>query len=448
MIRLRNRLKIDSGQIFFGWWIVLGAFLMQVLNGGLFFQAFQVYFKHLETEFGWTKTQIAAAFTLSRAESGILGPFQGWLVDRFGTRRVMQIGVLLYAAGFFVYGNIQDIWQFYGAYLIISMGSSLGGFITVNAAIANWFDKKRSRAMGLASVGWGVSGWALPGIVYGMDILGWRGLAMWSGVLVLVVGLPLTLVFRHSPEPYGYLPDGERPQSGQRSEGNIPATARPILNLVSRGFTSREALKTPSFWFVSLGHASAMLAVSAINAQFIPYLESDLNMTAATGAWIFTVLTTVMIAAQLTTGFLAERIEMRKIIVVCMIGHTLALVILALAQTVPMLVAFAVVHGLSWGFRGPLMTAIRADYFGRSAFATIMGFSSLVVQLGTMSGPIVAAGIKDVVDSYTPAFWFMAFVTVAGAFFFAAARPPDPPRRLTGVPQEQIDRDREVSAAH
>ena len=441
-------MRFIPGQIFFGWWIVLGAFLIQVLNGGLFFQAFQVYFSHLEREFGWTKTQIALAFTLSRAESGILGPFQGWLVDRFGTRSILQIGVILYATGFFVYANIQELWQFYGAYLIISFGSSLGGFITINAAIANWFDKKRSRAMGLASVGWGVSGWALPIVVFGMDALGWRGLAMWSGVLLLVVGIPITFLFRHSPEPYGYLPDGEKPEGGGRQQDGVPATARPILNLVARGFTSREAMKTPSFWFVSFGHASAMLAVSAINAQFIPYLESDLGMTAATGALIFTVLTTIMIVAQIFTGFLAERIEMRKIIVVCMVGHTIALGVLAIAETIPMLMVFAVIHGLSWGFRGPLMTAIRADYFGRSAFATIMGFSSLIVQLGTMSGPVIAAAVKDMMDAYAPAFWLMAFVTAAGAFLFAAARRPDPPRRSPESQESQEDEGRGVYAAH
>ena len=135
----------------------MGAFLIQVINGGLFFQAFQVYFGYLRTEFAWSRTSIALAFTLSRAESGLLGPLQGWLVDKFGTRRILQIGVVLYATGFFVFSNIESLWQYYGAYLIISLGSSLAGFITVNAALANWFDKRRSRAMGLASVGWGVS---------------------------------------------------------------------------------------------------------------------------------------------------------------------------------------------------------------------------------------------------------------------------------------------------
>ncbi len=427
----------------------MGAFLIQVINGGLFFQAFQAYFKHLENEFGWNKTMISLAFTLSRAESGLLGPVQGWLVERFGTRPILQFGVVLYAAGFFAYASMDNLWQFYGAYLIMSLGSSFAGFITINAAIANWFDKKRPRAMGLASVGWGVSGWALPLIVFGLDAIGWRGMAFWSGVIVLAAGIPLSLLFRHTPEQYGYLPDGEKPQDSSRGDGDgIPATSRPILSFVARSFTSREALKTPSFWYVSFGHASAMLAVSAINSQFLRYVEQDVGLTEATGAFIYTILTTVMIGSQLITGFLAEKIPMRTIIVTCMVGHTAALILLILADSFVMLVAFAVVHGMSWGFRGPLMTAIRADYFGRAQFATIMGFSSMVVQLGTMMGPLIAGASFDLYESYSPAFILMAFVTTAGAFLFAAASRPNLPLRPPGETEPQADEGRGVYAAH
>ena len=426
----------------------MGAFLIQVLNGGLFFQAFQAYFKHLENEFGWNKTMISLAFTLSRAESGLLGPIQGWMVERYGTRLILQFGVLLYAAGFFAYASMDNLWQFYGAYLIMSLGSSLAGFITINAAIANWFDKKRPRAMGLASVGWGVSGWALPLIVFGLDALGWRGMAFWSGVLVLCAGVPLSFLFRHRPEPYGYLPDGVKPEEQGETKDGVPATSRPILNFVARSFTVREALKAPSFWYVSLGHGSAMLAVSAINSQFLRYVDQDVGLTEATGAWIYTLLTTVMIGSQLITGFLAERISMRAIIVTCMFGHTAALILLVLADSLPMLMAFAVIHGLSWGFRGPLMTAIRADYFGPAQFATIMGFSSMLVQLGTMTGPLIAGASFDLYASYSPAFIFMAFVTMAGAFLFWSARRPSLPPRSPDDMAQQERGDSNVYAAH
>lgn len=426
----RRKIQIRPDGIFYGWWIVVGAFMIQSLNGGLFFQAFQAYFGHLRTDFGWTRTQVALAFSLSRAESGLLGPIQGWMVDRFGTRRILSFGIVLYATGFFVFSRIDTLWQFYGAYLIISLGSSLGGFITVNAALANWFDKRRATAMGLASTGWGVSGLMLPVIVFTLEAIGWRGTAFWSGVIILVVGLPLAQLMRHAPEPYGYLPDGVKPEEVEKEQGpmdGLPATSRPVIALISKGFTTRQALKAPSFWFISLGHAMAMLGVSAINALFIPYVTEDLELSATVGALVFTVLTVVMVISQAISGFLGDRIEKRKIIVVCMGGHTVALLILAFADSVAMLTAFAVIHGLSWGFRGPLMTSIRAEYFGRGSFATIMGWSSMVIQVGTMIGPLFGALVADVTGSYGPAFGVIAFFTAAGAFFFGSARKPDFP---------------------
>jgi MFS family permease len=328
--------------------------------------------------------------------------------------------------GFFAFSRVDNLVEFYGAYLIISLGSSIGGFITINAALANWFDKKRTMAMGLASTGWGTAGLLVPVVALALGVFGWRDTAFWSGIIILVIGLPLAQLFRYAPEPYGYLPDGEKPAEERQDDG-LPATSRPILALVAKGFTARQALKAPSFWYISLGHATAMLAVSAINALLIPYLTESMDISVFQAALVVMLLTVIMVAGQATIGFLGDRFEKRKIIVVCMVGHTVALVILAFAQTLPMVVLFAVIHGIAWGFRGPLMTAIRADYFGRGSFATIMGFSSLIIQMGTMIGPLFGAFVADVTGSFAPAFGVIAVFTAVGAFLFNAARKPEMP---------------------
>ena len=426
MFQLLGKARRGRRRVFFGWWIVAGAWALQGLNGGLFFQAFGAYFVHFQADFGWTRAQVAGAFSLSRAESGLLGPFQGWLIQRFGTRVLIRIGTVIFALGFFALSWVDNLTQFYGAYLIISLGSSIGGFITINAALANWFDKKRTMAMGLASTGWGTAGLLVPVVALALGAFGWRETAFWSGIIVLVIGLPLAQLFRYAPEPYGYLPDGEKP-AGERQDDGLPATSRPILALVAKGFTARQALKAPSFWYISLGHATAMLAVSAINALLIPYLTESMGISVFQAALVVMLLTVIMVAGQATIGFLGDRFEKRKIIVACMVGHTVALLILAFAQTLPVVVLFAVIHGIAWGFRGPLMTAIRADYFGRGSFATIMGFSSLIIQMGTMIGPLFGAFVADVTGSFGPAFGVIALFTAAGAFLFNAARKPEMP---------------------
>lgn len=408
----------QKNRIFYGWYIVAGAWIIQCLNGGLFFNAFQLYFVHLRSEFNWTRSQVALAFSLSRAESGLLGPIQGWAVDKFGTRVILVIGTIIYAVGFFLLSRVQTLIQFYLSYIVISLGASLGGFITVNSALANWFNKKRAKAMGFAATGWGVSGLAVTPLVIILDLIGWRGTAFWSGVLVLVVAIPVSLMMRHAPEPHGYLPDGQIIDDNDDTEEKNAFLDEPYMS-------TREALKGGAFWFLSLGHASALVAVAGVNALFIPHLTENLSISAVTGASIFTLLTVVMVFAQGSIGVFGDRLNKRLLIVICMMGHTIALLFLTFAKSAGMVVIFAVLHGLSWGFRGPLMTSIRADYFGRGSFATIMGWSSLIIQIGTTTGPLIGAGIGDVVGTYSPAFGVFAGFTLLGAFFFAAAKPPD-----------------------
>lgn len=412
--------------IFYGWWIVGGAWLIQSLNGGLFFNAFQLYFTHLRDEFSWTRSQVVLAFSLSRAESGLLGPIQGWLVDKFGTRVVVMGGTIVMAAGFFSLSRMDTLMSFYGSYLIISLGSSLGGFITVNAALANWFDKKRTKAMGLASTGWGMSGFAVMPLVTVLEIIGWRETAFWSGIIVLIIGLPVSLLMRHAPEPYGYLPDGV-----SADEDNYPAEDTELSRVDDEvNFTTKEALKSPAFWYLSFGHATALVAVAGINALFIPHLVENIGISAKTGAAIWTLLTAVMVIGQASIGFWGDGVNKRKLIVACMMGHTVALILLATAKTIPFVIVFAILHGLSWGFRGPLMTSIRADYFGRSSFGKIMGWSSMIIQIGTTIGPLIGGFIGDAYGSYAPAFWVYALFTALGAFLFYLAKHPVSPSSI------------------
>ena len=431
--------------MFFGWWIVVGAFLIQALSGALLFQSFGAYVVYLRRDFGWTYAAVAGAFSLSRVESGMLGPFQGWLIDRFGSRAILQVGVVMFAAGFFLFSRIDALWQFYGVYLLLSVGSSLGGFLTVNTALANWFQRRRATAMGLASTGWGIGGLLVPVVALSLGIIGWRDTAALSGLLVLVFGLPLSLLIRHAPEPYGLLPDGRRPR-GASTDG--AHDGMPNAEGGERSFTVRQTLRTGAFWLVSAGHAAAMLAVSTVSFLLIPHLEENLDFSIERAGMVVAVLTTVSVVGQATTGFLGDRIDKRLIIVAAMVGHTLAMLVLVMAAGMAMILLFAALHGISWGFRGPLMTAIRADYFGRASFATIMGFSSMVVQIGTVSGPLLGGFVGDLYDGdFRPAFGIIAAFTAMGALFFALAKPPVHPDDQKAVSIRSREPEAERAAA-
>jgi MFS family permease len=202
-------------------------------------------------------------------------------------------------------------------------------------------------------------------------------------------------------------------------------------------FTAREAVRTRAFWLISLGHGAALLVVSAVMVHLIVHVTERLGYTLRQGASVLALMTVVQLTAQLTGGWIGDRFSKRWIVVGCMLAHAAGLLILAHAVAFWMLVAFAVLHGVAWGIRGPLMSAIRADYFGAASFGTISGISSMIVMLGMMFGPLVAGVVADRTGSYVPGFQMLAALAALGSVSFFLATPPDPhgrEARVSGAP--------------
>jgi MFS family permease len=139
---------------------------------------------------------------------------------------------------------------------------------------------------------------------------------------------------------------------------------------------------------------------------------------------VVALLTIMQATGQFSGGWLGDRFSKRWICAGCMVGHATALLVLAFASAYWMVLAFAVLHGLSWGMRGPLMAAIRADYFGSASFGTITGVSSMIVMFGMILGPLVAGVLSDRTGSYVPGFAVLATLAAAGSVAFARAKRP------------------------
>jgi MFS family permease len=403
--------------LFYGWRIVGAGFGIQLLVGALLNQAYGAYVVLLREEFGWSKTMLAAAFSLSRIESGMLGPLQGWLTDRFGPRGVMRVGMVLFGLGFILFSQIQTPAAFFLTFLLMALGSSLAGFFPLTVAIVNWFQKRRATALSIMSMGFAVGGLLVPIVVLALNEFGWRTTAMLSGVIILVIGLPLTQVIRHRPEDLGYRIDGA-PAENVHADGSAPPPVE------EPDFTASEALRTGAFWFISLGHASALLIVSAVMVHLVPHLHENLGYTLGAAALVVTLMTAMQVIGQLVGGFLGDRFSKRAIAVICMAAHAIGILLVAYAVALWMVVAFALLHGLAWGVRGPLMQAMRADYFGRTSFGTIMGFSSLIVMIGMTGGPLVAGIMADRTGSYEASFTLLGGMAALGSLFFVLAKQP------------------------
>ena len=161
-------------RVFTGWKIVWGGAAIQAVHSGLVFNAFSLIAAQIHAEFGWSKSTLGGAFAMNRAESGLLGPLQGWMTDRWGPRAVLRLGAVIMAAGLVGFATLDSITEFYAFYLVIALGSSLAGYLPVTVAIVNWFQRKRSRALAWSQMGFAVGG--TLAFLYGvlLDQVGWR----------------------------------------------------------------------------------------------------------------------------------------------------------------------------------------------------------------------------------------------------------------------------------
>ena len=408
-------------KIFYGWRIVGASLGLQFLFAGLFMQAFGAYVAVLSEERGWSKTTLSGAAALQSVEGALLGPVMGWLVDRFGARVLIHIGVVLMGLGFLVLSQIDSVGGFYGAVVLIAVGTSCAGYFSLTITVVHWFHRLRARALSLMGMGLALGGLAVPAVGWMMQTYGWRNAAMASGILMLAAGLPLARVIRRHPDEVGEVVDG-----GPATAPSDATTAdAPHITLApQRQFTAREALRTRAFWFLALGHGFALLVVTTVSVHAISHMKEGLGYTLAQASLVIMLMTVAQGGGLLLGALVGDRWEKRYLAAACMVGHMLGLLMLTYAVHPAMLGAFAVLHGVAWGLRGPFMQAMRADYFGLQAIGMIMGLSAFVIAIGQVLGPMVAGVLADATGNYRMGFTLLALVAGSGSVLFLLAKKP------------------------
>ena len=216
----RRGLATSVRGVFYGWWLVGIASFMLTLMSLTVFQGVGTLLVALERQFGWSRTALSGAFALARAEGAVLGPIEGFLVDRVGTRRMTLIGYLIMAVGFVLQSQVNSLWQFYVAFIVIALGSGLGGWLAMIAMVNNWFNRRRSIAMASAMSGAHFGGLLVPLFAYCIEVFEFRAVSLGIGVFMLLIIGPVVKVIRNHPEEYGMRPDGD-PSGGR--EGRLRA---------------------------------------------------------------------------------------------------------------------------------------------------------------------------------------------------------------------------------
>jgi len=412
-------------KIFYGWKMVFAAASLQFIQSMMLHQAFGAYVAILIQDKGWSKTSVSGASAMMSMEAAVIGPILGWFLDRFGSRGVIKVGVIMFGIGFMLLSQIDSLLGFYGAVIVIAIGSSMAGYFPLNVGVIQWFEKKRARALSMVGLGLALGGMFVPIVAWSMESIGWRATAFGCGVISIVVGYPLACIFRRRPEDFGETVDGLGAQRGTVDVSGV----QPETN-VEPEFTARQALRTKAFWLLSAGHGVALIIVTAVNTHAINHMRISLGYTIAQAAFYITLMTGFQVIGVLLGGVLGDKLQKNKVAAVCMTMHMVGMLMLTYALGPMMLVLFAIFHGLAWGIRGPFMQAIRADYFGRKSIGMILGLSAMLTAVGQVSGPLLAGIMGDATGNYDLGFTVLALIAGAGTFLFWFAKPPP----LPGVP--------------
>lgn len=403
--------------IFYGWWLVgLAVFTMTVIITPMF-KGLGFFFVGLERTFGWKRDKLSLPFTFARAEGALMGPIEGYMVDRLGARRTVIFGLLLLAAGFLWFSWIPSFAQFFAAFLVITAGGAFGGFMPFIAAVNNWFRRQRAKAMAFAMLGISLGGLVAPLLGLAVDEYGWRMVARAFGFAIAAMAVPIGLMVKNRPEDYGLLPDGDRPGALGNDEDEEPETSSSVTN----------ALKTRGFWLVSTCHGLSAMAPVTLSIHMVPAL-SDAGWSLAAAGTVLTVEAIATAGFQVVGGFVGDRVRKEPAITACIAIQAIGVLLLALGlATKDSLTIFAGValYGGGLGSRVPLITSIRGDYFGRNSFGTIMGVSQVPMNAIMFGAPLAAGWLYETFKSYTIPFVGLAILNLLGGVIMLWSKHPD-----------------------
>ncbi len=418
--RLRN--------LFYGWKLVGLGVLVMVLASGPIWNGVGVWVKALEIHFGWSRTQLTGAFSLTQLEGSIVGPFIGYFIDRLGPRRMIFMGLVVTGLGFILFSRTVNLPMFYLAYTLIMMGTAAGTWLPLMAVINKWFSRRRGTAMAVAGEGEFLGGlMVVPMLAWAVTPghLGWSATALWIGVLFAAVAWPISRAVRTSPEDYGQYTDGDPPPNLQEAQTAAEDTPGKGTRTVDQpDFTARQAIHTHTFWLMTFGHALSSMLFATLTVHLIPLLH-DQGLSLQTAAYMWSVMMLTGAVFQLIGGYVGDRTPTNVAIFYFAALQAAGFLLVAFVHSVPMAVLAAVLYGAGFGGRVPLTTAIRGEYFGRRAFATISGIS-MAPQNGLMlAAPLFAAVMFDTRGDYTLAFLILGVLGAMSGVLFLLAKKPE-----------------------
>ncbi|MCZ6624665.1 MAG: MFS transporter [Deltaproteobacteria bacterium] len=400
-------------KLFFGWRMVAVSSALRTLGSGLHSFGFTVFFLPLSQDLGLNRTATSLVFSLARAESAVTGPIVGHLLDRYGPRPIMQAAVLLMGIGYLLLSTVHTYTTFLIVYLgVISLAHAAGFMHAPMVLVSNWFIRRRARAITVNSAAFSFGGVLIAPLLSIVVInWGWRWGAVFAGLLFLLIGVPLSLTVRRSPESMGLLPDGEtqpRPHTGETLSNE---SRRAEVNV-----TVRQAVRSFAFWSLVIAAGIRNALYHGIATHFVPLMVWK-GMTQQQAGFMLGFFAFFGLTSTLLIGWLADKTNKPRLLAFILFTAAGAMLLPIFGDSVWLLWLFIILF-TPVEATYPVGWALVGDFFGRKHFAKIRGYMSFFYAWGGFVGPVVAGAIYDRWQTYEPLLWTLIVLCAASGFFY------------------------------
>jgi MFS family permease len=418
-----------QAQFFYGWYIVAVGILVHIAGTFSFSSTLSIFLKPITEELGVSRGAFSLIRTAEIGVAALLVPLLGPMVDRYGGRWLLIIGVLMEGTGLLLSSLVQTFWQFVAVRCgLVIAGEALLGSLVINVTIAQWFVRKRGRAMAIANLGTGIAKLLIPVCAAWLFVLvGWRGTWAVLGIAApLLVVVPALIFVRRRPEDIGLKPDGET-SAEPEPQGSSQAAAsslKPNQSAAEQAVWSRsEVLKLPAFWLLVLTFGIASVGIAGLNLHIFSFI-SDSGHPPLVGATVMSTIALTQLGTTLIWGMLADRFDIRKVSCVQFLVQGAGLVIAVASAQLPHVYLGFFLYGIGLAGSFILREVIWANFFGRASLGTVRGISLFFSHLFAASGAPFFGFLFDATGSYNVSFTLFAIALFTSAILILLARPP------------------------
>jgi MFS family permease len=415
-------LKLLGKDGFYGW-VNLAVMFVFNIAVMLMIVSFAIFLPSWVNEFSWSRGWISGAQTLSLILSGLATPMVGMYIMKRGAKRAIIIGNLLCVLGLFLLAFQTHIWNLYLGYgVLVGIGMSIGGMLAMMTVTNNWFILKRSLALSISMASMGLSQIVMqPWLMMLINTIGWRqAYLIIAGIVLLCCVILPAMFLRNTPQELGQMPDGPAaPETRTVKEGSVYKD----LYKTPVDFTAREALRTRACWLLVGYGTLQFLVLNGLMPHQIAFML-DIGISPEMAALAGGVFGAVMAASQLGIGFLGLRFNMHFLAIAAIVIGISGLTILQFARSIELVLAYCIVLGIGFGIQSIAMGNLFPDYFGRSEFPKIMGYTMPFTTIVSSFGAPITGFMRDLTGSYLPAFQLWLAVLVVAFLCILFARPP------------------------